>query len=79
MVISLLMVSRIPYPHAVSLLFRGRRSFAHVVALVFALIPVLMFAGYVIPALASVYALAPAATFAWRRAKAYRGQRQAAA
>ena len=77
--LALLMVSRIPYPHAVSHLFRGRRSFAHVVALVFALIPVLMFAGYVIPALASIYALAPAAAFAWQRVKMYWGRRQATA
>ena len=37
--VSLLMVSRIPYPHMINQLVGGQRSFAHVVAVVFALIP----------------------------------------
>ena len=35
--VALLMVSRIPYPHVVNQIFRGQKSFAHVVAVVFAL------------------------------------------
>ncbi len=64
--LSLLMVSRIPYPHVVSHLFRGKRSFAHVVAMVFAAVPAIVFHGYVVPALASLYALAPPLIFTWR-------------
>jgi len=37
LLIALLMVSRIPYPHVVTQLLRGQRSFSHVVGLVFAL------------------------------------------
>src|SRR5690606_26851038 len=36
--VAMLMVSRIPYPHIVNQVFRGQRSFAHVVLLVFAFV-----------------------------------------
>jgi CDP-diacylglycerol--serine O-phosphatidyltransferase len=57
--LSLLMVSRIPYPHAVNQFVRGQRSFAHVVAIIFALIPVLVAPGFSIPGLVALYVLAP--------------------
>jgi CDP-diacylglycerol--serine O-phosphatidyltransferase len=57
-VLSLLMVSRIPYPHAINQFFRGQRSFAHVVAIVFALIPVLVTPENSIPLLVALYVLA---------------------
>lgn len=34
--LAVLMVSRVPYPHVANQMFRGRRSFAHLVRLVFA-------------------------------------------
>ncbi|MBN1853857.1 MAG: CDP-diacylglycerol--serine O-phosphatidyltransferase [Pirellulales bacterium] len=78
-IISLLMVSRIPYPHAVSHIFRGRKSFAHVVVLVFALLPVLLFPGYIVPALASCYALIPPVLFASKGLQAYRREKRSIA
>jgi len=65
--VSVLMVSRIPYPHLLNQLIRGQRSFAHIVALVFALVPVLVHPGYSIPALAALFVLAPPVMFAWQR------------
>ncbi len=41
-----LMVSRIPYPHIVNQLFRGQRSFGHIVSVVFALMAIVIIAGY---------------------------------
>ena len=35
--VALLMVSRIPYPHVVNQMFRGQKSFGHVVGLLFAI------------------------------------------
>ena len=48
-VVALLMVSRIPYPHVVNQVFRGQRSFGHVVALIFALVALMVIRGYSIP------------------------------
>ncbi len=47
--VALLMVSRIPYPHIVNQVFRGQRSFGHVVALIFALVALMVIKGYSIP------------------------------
>jgi CDP-diacylglycerol--serine O-phosphatidyltransferase len=65
--VSLLMVSRIPYPHLANQLVRGQRSFAHLVALIFGLLPVLLFPGYAIPILAATFVLAPPVIFLWQR------------
>ncbi len=47
--VALLMVSRIPYPHVTNQVFRGQKSFAHVVAVVFALVAVMVIRGYSVP------------------------------
>ncbi|NIP86135.1 MAG: CDP-diacylglycerol--serine O-phosphatidyltransferase [Planctomycetales bacterium] len=62
-ILSLLMVSRIPYPHPINQFIRGQRSLGHVVGLIFAAIPVLVIPGYSLPALAAVYVLAPPLLF----------------
>ena len=41
LLVALLMVSRIPYPHVVNQVLRGQRSFGHVVALVFAFVAIM--------------------------------------
>lgn len=58
LMLSLLMVSRIPYPHAINQFLRGQRSFAHLVAIIFALIPVLVMPENSIPLLVALYVLA---------------------
>jgi len=72
--VSLLMVSRIPYPHLANQLVRGQRSFAHLVALIFGLLPVLLFPGYAIPILAATFVLAPPVIFLWQRFSRRRNQ-----
>ncbi len=74
--LSLAMVTRIPYPHIVSHLFRGQRSFAHVVGLVFALVPVLVYSHYVVPVLASCYALLPPAVYFKQRLQDRRASKE---
>ncbi|MCA9238255.1 MAG: CDP-diacylglycerol--serine O-phosphatidyltransferase, partial [Planctomycetales bacterium] len=63
--IGLLMVSRIPYPHLVSQLLRGQRSFPQLVAIVFVAMTLLALRPYAIPVLCAAYALAPAVWHAW--------------
>lgn len=64
-VIALLMVSRIPYPHPLTQFVRGKKSFPHVVGLVFVIVAVLMLRGYAVPALCIYFVLGPPARFAW--------------
>lgn len=55
--VALLMVSRIPYPHVVNQLFRGHRSFGHVVGIVFALVAVMVIRGYAVPIICCSFVL----------------------
>ena len=64
-VIAILMVSRIPYPHPLTQFVRGQRSFAQLVAIVFALMAILIVRGYAIPLLCVLFVLAPPIRFAW--------------
>jgi CDP-diacylglycerol--serine O-phosphatidyltransferase len=65
--VALLMVSRIPYPHVVNQVFRGERSFSHLVKLVFAVVAVMIVPGYAVPIVFCVFALASPIRFAWER------------
>ena len=59
-VIAILMVSRIPYPHPLTQFLRGQRSFAHIVAIVFALVAILIVRGYAVPLLCVLFVFDPA-------------------
>lgn len=65
--VALLMVSRIPYPHVVNQVFRGERSFSHIVKLVFALVAVMVIRGYAVPIVFCVFVLGSPLRFAWER------------
>jgi CDP-diacylglycerol--serine O-phosphatidyltransferase len=65
--VSVLMVSRIPYPHVVNQMFRGQRSFAHLVALVFALVAIMVIRDISVPIIGCVFVLYSPLHFAWRR------------
>jgi CDP-diacylglycerol--serine O-phosphatidyltransferase len=60
-VVALLMVSRIPYPHIVNQLLRGQRSFGHVVMLVFVIGAIMAIHAYAVPILGSAFVVVPAA------------------
>ncbi len=65
--VALLMVSRIPYPHVVNQVLRGQRSFGHVVAIVFALVAVMVVRGYSVPLVCCAFALSGPIRLAWLR------------
>ncbi len=65
--VALLMVSRIPYPHVVNQVFRGQRSFGHVVRLVFALVAVMVIRGYAVPIVCCVFVLGGPMRYYWER------------
>jgi CDP-diacylglycerol--serine O-phosphatidyltransferase len=70
--VALLMVSRIPYPHVVNQVLRGQKSFDHVVKLLFALVAVMVVRGYAIPFICCLFVLGPPLRHLWMR-MAHRG------
>jgi CDP-diacylglycerol--serine O-phosphatidyltransferase len=67
--IAILMVSRIPYPHPLTQLLRGQHSFAHIGAIVFALVAILIVRGYAVPLLCVLFVLIPPVRFGWEVAR----------
>jgi len=74
--VALLMVSRIPYPHIVNQIFRGQRSFAHLVGVIFAVMVVALVRGYAVPILCSVFVLYGPARFCWEKVVQRRHQEE---
>jgi CDP-diacylglycerol--serine O-phosphatidyltransferase len=72
--LALLMVSRIPYPHVVNQIFRGQRSFGHVVAVVFALVAIAVIRGYSVPIICCAFALFGPIRYGWELAVRHRQQ-----
>lgn len=67
LLVALLMVSRIPYPHVVNQVFRGQRSFGHIVRLLFALVAVMVIRGYAVPIICGVFVLGGPTRYYWER------------
>lgn len=62
-----LMVSRVPYPHVVTQLLRGQKSFPQVVGIVFAVMALAAVRWFAIPILCGLYAAIPALRYLWNR------------
>lgn len=67
LVLALMMVSRIPYPHIMNQVFRGRHSFGHVVAIIFAGVVVAAIRGYSVPIICLAFSFSGPVLFAWRK------------
>jgi len=65
LLVALLMVSRIRYPHITNRVLRGHRSFGHVVAVVFFFVAIMVVRGYAIPIAASAFVLYGPIQLAW--------------
>jgi CDP-diacylglycerol--serine O-phosphatidyltransferase len=76
--IALLMVSRIPYPHVVTQVLRGQKSFAHVVGLLFAIVALLMVRGYAVPIVVVAFVMGPPSWAAWKMIAARASKKPAA-
>ncbi len=66
--LALLMVSRVPYPHVTNQIFRGQRSFGHVVAVVFAIVAVMVVPSFSLPVVCSAFALYGPVRLIWQKA-----------
>ena len=67
LLVALLMVSRIRYPHVTNRVLRGQRSFGHVVAVVFFFAALMVARGYALPIAASAFALYGPIHLAWEK------------
>jgi CDP-diacylglycerol--serine O-phosphatidyltransferase len=66
LLVALLMVSRVRYPHVTNRVLRGQRSFGHVVAVLFCFVAVMVVPGYAIAISASVFVLYGPIRLAWQ-------------
>jgi CDP-diacylglycerol---serine O-phosphatidyltransferase len=63
--LALLMVSRVPYPHVVNQVFRGQRSFGHLVGVIFAFVAIMVIRNYSIPIIFCVFVFYGPVRMAW--------------
>lgn len=66
LLVALLMVSRIRYPHITNRILRGQRSFGHVVAVVFFFVAIMVVRGYAVPIAACAFVLYGPIHVAWQ-------------
>jgi CDP-diacylglycerol--serine O-phosphatidyltransferase len=77
--LAILMVSHVPYPHLVNQMLRGRRSFAHLIKLVFAVVTVVLIRELAMPLMVWGFALVTPAVVFWNRLRARQPAEQPAA
>jgi CDP-diacylglycerol--serine O-phosphatidyltransferase len=75
-IISVLMVSRLPYPHPLTQFVRGQRSFAQLIAIVFSLMLILIVWNYAIPLLCVAFVCWPPVKYLWNLAWHRRAQEE---
>jgi CDP-diacylglycerol---serine O-phosphatidyltransferase len=66
LLVALLMVSRIRYPHITNRILRGQRSFGHVVSVIFFFVAIIVLGGYGVPIAACVFVLYGPIHLAWK-------------
>lgn len=64
-IISILMVSRLKYPHPLTQFVRGQRTFGELIAILFSLVVILVVWSYAIPLLCVVFVCWPPAKYLW--------------
>jgi CDP-diacylglycerol--serine O-phosphatidyltransferase len=75
-VISILMVSRLPYPHPLTQFVRGQRSFAQLIAILFSLMLILIVWNYAVPILCVAFVCWPPVKYLWNLAWHRRAQEE---
>ncbi len=65
--VALLMVSRIPYPHVVNQIFRGQRSFAHVVAVLSSVGAIMLVPNYAVPIICCAFVFYGPTKLIWEK------------
>jgi CDP-diacylglycerol---serine O-phosphatidyltransferase len=74
--LALLMVSRVPYPHVVNQVFRGQRSFGHVVGVIFAFVAIMVIRNYSIPIIFCVFVFYGPSRMAWAKIMHHRQEEE---
>lgn len=66
LLVAVLMVSRIPYPHVVNQIFSGQHSFAHLAMVVLFLGGVMLVRGFSVPLISATFVLQGPLVYVWR-------------
>ncbi|HQU42498.1 MAG TPA: CDP-diacylglycerol--serine O-phosphatidyltransferase [Pirellulales bacterium] len=64
--VAILMVSRVPYPHVVNQLFSGQHSFAHLAMVTLFLFGVMLVRGFAVPLISVVFVLQGPIAYLWQ-------------
>ena len=64
--VAVLMVSRIPYPHVVNQVFSGQHSFAHLAMVVIFLFGVMLVRGFAVPLISAIFVLQGPGVYLWQ-------------
>ncbi|NLE40087.1 MAG: CDP-diacylglycerol--serine O-phosphatidyltransferase [Pirellulaceae bacterium] len=73
---ALLMVSRLPYPHVTNQVLHGKRSFGHVVAVLFTLLAAMVIKSYSVPIICVAFVLSGPVRYAWAKLVQHREQKE---
>jgi CDP-diacylglycerol--serine O-phosphatidyltransferase len=65
--VAMLMVSRVPYPHVVNQVFRGRRTLRHLVGIIFSIVAIMVFRGYSVSIVCVTFVLYGPVRYAWEK------------
>jgi len=67
LLVAMLMVSRIPYPHVVNQVFRGRRTLRHLVGVIFSIVAIMVFRDYSVSIVCVTFVLYGPLRYAWEK------------
>jgi CDP-diacylglycerol--serine O-phosphatidyltransferase len=73
---ALLMVTRLPYPHVTNQILHGKKSFGHVVGVLFAALAVGIIKGYIVPIICVAFVLSGPIRYAWAKLVQHREQKE---
>ena len=73
---AMLMVSRIPYPHVVNQVFRGRRTLRHLVGIIFSLVAIMVVRDYAVSIVCVTFVLYGPLRYVWEKVVQRRHQEE---
>ena len=76
LLVAMLMVSRIPYPHVVNQVFRGQRTLRHLVAIIFSVVAIMVFRHYAVSIVCVTFVLYGPFRYVWEKVVQRRHQEE---
>jgi CDP-diacylglycerol---serine O-phosphatidyltransferase len=76
LLLAMLMVSRIPYPHVVNQVFRGQRTLRHLVGIIFSVVAIMIFRDYAVSVVCVTFVLYGPLRYVWEKVVQRRHQEE---